>query len=107
MVARIFPACLAGGPIRFLLVSLFPCFAIGPSSADSPTEAADYLREHARTRGFLLGRPVRPKPTPDGKAVLFLRGQPRSAQLRLYEFDVAARKTRELLTPEQVLNGAE
>jgi dipeptidyl-peptidase-4 len=66
-----------------------------------------YLRDHAETRGFMLGRPVKAKPTPDGKAVLFLRAQPRVPKLRLYEFDVATGKTRELLTPEQVLRGAE
>jgi dipeptidyl-peptidase-4 len=55
----------------------------------------------------MLGRPVKPQPTPDGKAVLFLRSQPRAAKLSLYEFDVATGKTRELLTPEQVLKGAE
>jgi hypothetical protein len=43
-----------------------------------------YLRDHAATRGFLLGRPVQPKPTPDGKAVLFLRAQARVPRLRLY-----------------------
>jgi dipeptidyl-peptidase-4 len=66
-----------------------------------------YLRDHAETRGFMLGRPVKPTPTPDGKAVLFLRSQPRIAKLSLYEFDVLSGKTRELLTPEQVLKGAE
>ena len=55
----------------------------------------------------MLGRPMRPYPTPDGKAVLFLRSGPRSAKLGLFEFDVATKKTRELLTPEQVLGGAE
>src|SRR5207248_3720336 len=45
--------------------------------------------------------------TPDGKAVLFLRGQARVPKMRLYEFDVATGKTRELLTPELVLKGAE
>jgi dipeptidyl-peptidase-4 len=66
-----------------------------------------YLRDHAATRGFMLGRPLRPRPTPDGKAVLFLRGGARVPKLSLYEFDVATGKTRELLTPEQVLKGAE
>lgn len=68
---------------------------------------ARFLRDYAQTRGFMLGRPVRPTPTPDGKAVLFLRSEPRNAKLRLYEFDVATGKTRQLLTPEQVLKGAE
>ena len=45
--------------------------------------------------------------TPDGSAVLFLRAKPRFARLGLFEFDVASGKTREMLTPEQVLKGAE
>src|SRR5438093_8706607 len=73
---------------------------------DTPLDTT-YLRAHAETRGFMLGRPVKAKPTPDGKAVLFLRAQARVPKLRLYEFDVASGKTRELLTPEQVLKGAE
>src|SRR6516225_7064865 len=66
-----------------------------------------YLPDHAQTRGFMLGRPAGAKPTPDGKAVLFLRSEPRVPKMRLYEFDVASGKTREVLTPEQVLKGAE
>jgi dipeptidyl-peptidase-4 len=66
-----------------------------------------FLRDLAETRNFNLGRPVRATPTPDGKAVLFLRAQARVPQLRLYEFDVATGRTRELLTPEQILKGAE
>ena len=60
-----------------------------------------------KLRGFMLGRPVKAKPTPDGKSVLFLRSQPRVPKLSLYEFDVTTGKTRELLTPERVLKGAE
>jgi dipeptidyl-peptidase-4 len=70
-----------------------------------PPEAG-YLRTLAQTRGFMLGRPTRPEPTPDGKAVLFLRSEPRSAKLALFEFDVATGQTRELLTPEKVLKGS-
>jgi dipeptidyl-peptidase 4 len=66
-----------------------------------------YLRTLAQTRSFQLGRPVRPLPTPDGKAVLFLRSEPRASMLSLFEFDVANGKTRELLTPAEVLKGAE
>jgi dipeptidyl-peptidase-4 len=73
---------------------------------DKPLDTA-YLRGHAQTRGFMLGRPVRPRVAPDGKSVLFLRSQPRVAKMRLYEFDVASGKTRELLTPEAVLKGAQ
>jgi dipeptidyl-peptidase-4 len=66
-----------------------------------------FLRDYAETRGFTLGRPVMAKPTPDGKAVLFLRARPRASKLQLYEFDVATGQTRELLTPEQLLKGAQ
>lgn len=66
-----------------------------------------YLRDHAATRGFMLGRPGKAIPTPDGKAVLFLRAQARVPRLELYEFDVATGQSRVLLTPEQVLKGAE
>ena len=68
---------------------------------------ASYLRLHAETRGFQLGRPVRAKPTADGKFVLFLRAKARTPTMSLYEFDTATGKTRELLTPEQLLKGAE
>src|SRR5580765_4415217 len=66
-----------------------------------------YLRDHAETRGFMLGRPTQAAPTPDGKAVLFLRAQARVPKLELYEFDVATQQTKLLLSPEQVLKGAE
>jgi dipeptidyl-peptidase-4 len=66
-----------------------------------------YLRDHARTRGFMLGRPVRPKVAPDGKTVLFLRARARLPRMSLFEFDVATGKTRELLSPEALLKGAE
>ncbi|MFO0879991.1 MAG: DPP IV N-terminal domain-containing protein [Gemmataceae bacterium] len=74
--------------------------------AQAPVDTT-FLRDHAQTRGFMLGRPVRPRPTPDGKAVVFLRAEPRRAQMNLFEFDVATGKTRELLTPQKLLQGAE
>ena len=76
-------------------------------NAMSQTQTNSYLRDHALTRGFMLGRPTRAKPTPDGKAVLFLRSEPRVPKLQLYEFDVATKQTRLLLSPEQLLTGAE
>jgi dipeptidyl-peptidase-4 len=96
--------------MRFLLATVAASIVISSLSAqpakDVPLDT-QYLRDHSETRGFMLGRPMRPYPTPDGKAVLFLRSGPRSAKLGLYEFDVASGKTRELLTPAQVLGGAE
>lgn len=71
-------------------------------------EAPDrFLRDYAETRGWSLGRPVSAQPTPDGKAVLFLRAQPRTPRLGLFEFDVATGQTRELVTPDQLLGGGE
>src|SRR5215813_992910 len=80
--------------------------AAAQAAKDAPVNL-EYLRQHAVTRGFLLGRPVKPKFTPDNKSVLFLRAEARVAKLRLYEFDVASGKTKELLTPEALLKGAE
>src|SRR3954451_4630178 len=91
---------------RFLL----PCavlVAVSPLAAKEPPLDTSYLRRHAETRGFMLGRPAKPKFTPDGKAVLFLRAEARVPKLRLYEFDLATGKTKELLTPEALLKGAE
>jgi dipeptidyl-peptidase-4 len=77
-----------------------------PARKDAPLDAS-FLRQYAETRGFQLGRPVQPKPTPDNKAVLFLRSEPRVPKLSLFEFDVATGKTRELLSPAQLLKGVE
>jgi dipeptidyl-peptidase-4 len=89
---------------------LLPCavlVAVPALAAKEPPLDTSYLRRHAETRGFMLGRPVKPKFTPDGKAVLFLRAEARVPKMRLYEFDVASGKTKELLTPEALLKGAE
>ena len=79
--------------------------AVARPAAKETAVDTTYLRTLAQTRSFQLGRPVHPVPTPDGKAVLFLRSEPRASKLSLFEFDVATGKTRELLTPEQVLKG--
>jgi dipeptidyl-peptidase-4 len=99
-------------PVRLVCSALSGFLAFESAGARARQERvlpldARYLRDHAQTRGFSLGRPVAAKPTPDGKAVLFLRAQARVPKLELYEFDVATGQTRRLLTPEQVLKGAE
>jgi dipeptidyl-peptidase-4 len=66
----------------------------------------DFLRAFAETRAFLLGRPSRIQPAPDGATVLFLRSPPRDPTLGLYELTVATGETRELVTPAQILGGA-
>jgi dipeptidyl-peptidase-4 len=86
--------------------ALLSASTVSAAGKEEPLNTS-YLRHYAETRGFMLGRPVKPKPTPDGKAVLFLRSPARVPKLSLYEFDVATGKTRELLTPEMVLKGAE
>ena len=93
---------------RFLFVSVVFATLASWSAAAEP-ESADlrYFRELAETRNYSLGQPVSPQLTPDGKAVIFLRGGPRDPVLRLYEFTVADGKLREILTPEQLLQGAE
>jgi len=72
-------------------------------------EAADlkHFRDLAETRSYTLGRPVSPRLTQDGSAVIFLRAGPRSPVLRLYELTIATGKERELLTPEQLLGAQE
>src|SRR5207247_1986855 len=46
-------------------------------------------------------------PTPDGQVVLFLRAGARTPKLELHEFDIASANTRLLLTPEDILKGAQ
>jgi len=72
-------------------------------------ESADlrFFRELVETRNYSLGQPVSPQLTPDGKAVVFLRGGARDPVLRLYEFTIADATLREILAPEKLLQGAE
>ncbi|MGE3809631.1 MAG: DPP IV N-terminal domain-containing protein, partial [Gemmataceae bacterium] len=101
-------------PILFasliLLVGLVLCAAPKRGrAADKKTKPLDssFLRDYSLTRGYMLGRPQKATPTPDGSAVLFLRAKPREAKMSLFEFDVASQKTRELLSPAALLKGAE
>jgi dipeptidyl-peptidase 4 len=91
-----------------LAVALLPLVLV-PSLQTAEPESADlrYFRELVETRNYSLGQPVSPKITPDGKAVIFLRGGARDPVLRLYEFTIADGKLREILTPEKLLQGAE
>ena len=77
------------------------------AAATPEEEALRHFRDLAETRNYTLGRPVAPQVTPDGKHVVFLRSLPRDPTLRLFEFDLAANRERELLTPAQLLGGAE
>src|SRR2546430_5422556 len=80
-------------------------FALGFAT---PALAEDqFLRDLAVTRNYNLGRPSHTTPTPDGASVLFLRSEPRAPVNSLYAFDVATGQAKVLLTPEQILKGAE
>ncbi|MFO0600944.1 MAG: DPP IV N-terminal domain-containing protein [Myxococcaceae bacterium] len=72
----------------------------------TPVTDTDFLHEYAETRRYLAGRPVSAKVTPDGKTVLFLRGGAKDPRLGLFELDLATGAAKELVTPDQVLNGA-
>lgn len=86
----------------FLLAAPLSSRAAQPESAD-----LRYFRELVETRTYSLGQPVSPQLTPDGAAVIFLRGGARDPVLRLYEFTIADQQLREILTPEQLLKGAD
>ncbi len=85
-------------------------FAFVPAAnAATVSEEANlkYFRDLAETRNYTLGRPVAPKITPDGKFAIFLRALPRDPTLRLFEVELTSGRERELLTPAQLLGGAE
>ena len=88
-----------------LLLALL--LASGPARAAGEDASVAFFRDLAETRNYTLGRPVSPRPTPDGAAVIFLRGGPRDPVLRLYELDVATGRETELVTPAQILGNAE
>jgi dipeptidyl-peptidase 4 len=92
-----------------VLLSIVISLALSTLGESDQPPAIDttFIRDYALTRGFMLGRPTSAKATPDGKAVLFLRSPPRSPAMTLFEFDVATKQTRELLTPADLLKGAE
>jgi len=90
-----------------MALAVFSMFSLSAASDQPPGIDTTFIRDYALTRGFMLGRPGLARATPDGKAVLFLRSPPRSPAMHLFEYDVATRQTRELLTPANILQGAE
>jgi dipeptidyl-peptidase-4 len=72
-----------------------------------PTAAAAKLDEKlleqiAFTRAFRLGAPTQMTPTPDGRAVLFLRSGARDTRQSLFKLDVEGGSVHELVTPERL-----
>jgi dipeptidyl-peptidase-4 len=85
-----------------------PASAATPqASVDTEVQNDDFLRQYAETLRFSLGRPRSATVAPDGKAVLFLRSEPRSFVQNLYEFDCANGNERVLLTAEQILGAGD
>jgi len=79
----------------------------GPSEPPAKAPGDPFLAQLAATSRFSRGRPASISLTSDGKSVLFLRSGPRSFVQDLYEYDVAQRRERVLLTAESILRGAE
>ncbi len=79
----------------------------GQPAAGADGDGLALLRELAETRYYSLGLPMQAQPTPDGRAVLFLRSGPRDPVLRLYELNVATGTVKQLLDPGVVLEGKE
>ncbi|WP_224367680.1 S9 family peptidase [Hyalangium versicolor] len=90
-----------------LLSSLSALAQPSPAKPMTDRKPDTFLRQYSETRKFMSGRPVKPRITPDEKTLLFLRAQPTSATQTLYAFDVATGSSKELLTPESILKGAE
>src|SRR4051812_8752735 len=98
---------IALSAILFLVSICDPSTSQAAKDSVSADQLASYIHLHAVTRGFQLGRPVQPLPTPDGKSVLFLRSGARDTDQQLYEFDVASGQSRAILNASQLLHGAE
>src|SRR5438132_4795663 len=86
--------------------ALLLCLALPFSAPAQEDPDFQFLQSLTQTRYWQLGRPTSIRVTPDGSAVLFLRGLPRKPEMRLFAFDVKSAQVRELITPEQVLGGA-
>jgi dipeptidyl-peptidase-4 len=63
------------------------------------------LDDAAATRGYSLGYPVDAEPVAGGKTVLYLRSGPRDTLQRLYAFDIASGREREVIAPDSLLGG--
>jgi len=70
--------------------------------AAAPKLDLELLKAISETRGFRLGSPSRMTPTPDGRAVLFLRSAARDPKQSLFKIDLASGDVREILSPEKL-----
>jgi dipeptidyl-peptidase-4 len=99
--------------MRYLLAALallsapVPVLAQPKPAAPAAAPAPSFLRQLSETRSFGLGRPGMATIAPDEQTVFFLRASPDTRRQSLFAFDVATGQTREVLTPEALLQGAE
>lgn len=87
---------------RIALVALCAGLGLAQTALAADTKCFDDV---AATRNYSLGIPADATPTPDGKAVLFLRSGPRDTVQRLFLYDIASGRARELIAPETLLGG--
>jgi len=89
------------GAPRWILLWLAPLAGLAAGSNFDLN--LQFFRDLTETRSYTLGRPIKAQITPDEKSVIYLRSGPRNPVLHLYEFDIATKTERELLTPAQLL----
>ncbi|MFP2927215.1 DPP IV N-terminal domain-containing protein [Pyxidicoccus sp. 3LG] len=97
--------------MRYLLTALAllsaPVAATPKPTTPAASKEPSLVRQISETFYFNIGRPGLTAISPDEKTVYFLRASPASRLQTLFAFDVATGQTREVLTPEAVLKGAE
>ncbi|RKH43659.1 DPP IV N-terminal domain-containing protein [Corallococcus sicarius] len=99
--------------MRILLVALallsFPVLAQSKPAAPAPQppKPDTSFLQIMEAQFFRSGHPRSTNFTPDAKTVFFLRNAPNTHVQSLFAFDVATGQTREFLTPEALLKGAE
>jgi len=71
------------------MATVLLCAALAAGTTAAHDRDLEFLRSYVETHGWALGRPTKITVLPDGSAVLFLRGQARKAENRLFRFDVA------------------
>src|SRR5207248_10856468 len=83
--------------------ALLLCLALPFAAPAQEDPDFQFLQSLTQTRYWELGRPTSIRVTPEGSAVLFLRGLPRKPDMPLFGFDLKPAPARELVTPEQAL----
>ncbi|HKD24026.1 MAG TPA: DPP IV N-terminal domain-containing protein, partial [Rhizomicrobium sp.] len=86
--------------IRVLALALLAGGSLVTPSLAADTKCFDDV---AATRSYSLGIPAAAVPTPDGKGVVYLRSGPRDTVQRLFLFDIASGREREVVAPEAIL----